>query len=62
MPQTGARFDLHWCKDSPEKVKELARNCGRVPIPEKDPLYGQDGPLPRIWRDVLSGQYLEARL
>ncbi|OJD40316.1 cupin domain protein [Diplodia corticola] len=49
----GARFDLHWCKDTPEKTKELAEKAGNVPIPECDPLYGPDGPLPRIWKEAM---------
>lgn len=49
----GLRFDIHWCKDGPEKTKELAQAAANVPIPECDPLYGRGGPLPRIWRETL---------
>lgn len=50
----GSRWDINWAKDSPEKTSELAKKCASVPIPEKDPLYGLGGPLPKLWRDALN--------
>ncbi|KAI1452455.1 hypothetical protein F4805DRAFT_28635 [Annulohypoxylon moriforme] len=46
----GTPFDIHWCKDTPEKTKELAQASARVPLPALDPLYGGEGPLPTIWK------------
>lgn len=55
---SGLRFDIHWCKDTPERTKELAKAAAEVPIPECDPLYGRDGPLPKIWREASGGTSL----
>lgn len=48
---SGLRWDIHWAKDSPEKTRELARAAANVPVPDTDPLYGLDGPLPKIRRE-----------
>lgn len=40
------------------ETAELAAKCNQVPIPTLDPLYGHDGPLPRLWREALEKSYL----
>jgi uncharacterized protein YjlB len=31
------------------------RLIAKVPVPRKDPVYGSDGPLSRLWRRARSG-------
>ncbi|RDW83505.1 putative cupin protein [Coleophoma crateriformis] len=50
------RFDMHWGKESVGETKRLAQQVEAVSIPDRDPLYGLGGPLPQIWREVLSRQ------
>ncbi|KAF2138420.1 uncharacterized protein K452DRAFT_234076 [Aplosporella prunicola CBS 121167] len=46
------RFDMNWGDKGPEETQRLAKLCTEVPVPEADPLYGVDGPLPKIWREA----------
>ena len=48
------RYDMNWGKASPEETKQLARKSEQVEIPPLDPLYGSEGPLPRLWREAVS--------
>lgn len=45
-------FDMHLCDASPEETARLKVVAAKTPIPEMDPLYGVEGPLPRIWGDA----------
>ena len=44
----GQDFDMNYGK--PEESPGADENIKRVPIPENDPLYGNDGPLVKNWR------------
>lgn len=35
-----------------EEVENLKKEIRAVGVPEQDPVYGVDGPLVRIWREV----------
>lgn len=37
-------------RSSQPLTPDIARRIGAVPLPEADPVYGADGPLPDIWR------------
>ena len=52
---------MNYCKQTPEKTKELAERCAAVPMPGLDPLYGEDGPLPRLWKQA-AGEKRQSRL
>ncbi len=41
------KYDECTPKDTDDKTR---RSAGRVPLPRKDPVYGEDGPLFVIWR------------
>jgi uncharacterized protein YjlB len=45
-PNTG-RYDL--CRGSKAERDKALQTIPRVPLPEADPVFGQDGPLPRLW-------------
>ncbi|KAH6669902.1 hypothetical protein B0J14DRAFT_106948 [Halenospora varia] len=51
--EDGEAFDMHYCDATPDETKKLAARCAQTPVPDLDPLYGRDGPLPRIWKDAL---------
>lgn len=40
---------MHLCDASPEETKRLKVVAAKTPIPSMDPLYGVEGPLPKIW-------------
>jgi uncharacterized protein YjlB len=46
-PGTG-RYDL--CRGSKVEYGRAIETIPRVPLPKTDPVYGQDGPLLRLWR------------
>ena len=46
---------MNYCKDSIEDTSHKAVECEKVPIPEKDPVFGKSGPLPRIWTEARIG-------
>jgi uncharacterized protein YjlB len=47
--QTGPKWRNNYCKGE-ESIDELKSEIARVGIPAKDPVYGADGPLVRIWK------------
>lgn len=47
-PPDGA-YDL--CRGSAEEHRRALVSIARVPLPRTDPLYGESGPLPRLWQD-----------
>lgn len=38
------------CRGSAEEHARALRSIPQVPVPDRDPVYGADGPLPRLWR------------
>ena len=48
------RYDMNWGEASPEETRELLKKCEQVEIPSSDPLYGPDGPLPKLWHKAAS--------
>lgn len=45
---------MNYCKDDAEVTEQKKERSWSVPIPETDPVYGAEGPLPRVWREVSS--------
>jgi uncharacterized protein YjlB len=43
----GMRWDLR--RGDPTERDEVLANIAAVPLPDTDPVYGQDGPLTEIW-------------
>jgi uncharacterized protein YjlB len=46
-PRTG-RYDL--CRGSKAEHAKALASVANVPVPKTDPVYGEDGPLCRLWR------------
>ncbi len=46
-PKTG-RYDL--CRGSKAEHKKALASIPQVPLPDTDPVYGEQGPLLRLWR------------
>jgi uncharacterized protein YjlB len=47
-PKTG-KYDL--CRGSKGEHTKALQTIPAVPLPESDPVYGKQGPLPQLWRD-----------
>ncbi|KAL4925238.1 cupin domain-containing protein [Aspergillus undulatus] len=62
LESTGHRFDMNYGFKHPEETSSLVKLSDSVPIPPLDPLYGLDGPLPRLWRQATEGSSLRARI
>ncbi|KAF2870025.1 hypothetical protein BDV95DRAFT_595597 [Massariosphaeria phaeospora] len=45
-------WDMNYCKDDAEMTATKAERCAQVPIPQADPVFGVDGPLPKIWQSI----------
>lgn len=45
----GGPFDT--CYGRPEERPAADRRIASVPLPDSDPVYGREGPLPRLWRE-----------
>ena len=43
----GRDYDMNYGK--PEEIKKAKKNISKLPLPEMDPVYGEDGPLAKIW-------------
>jgi uncharacterized protein YjlB len=44
----GMRWDVR--RGDPTERDEVLANIARVPLPDQDPVHGQDGPLAELWR------------
>ncbi|KAL4911716.1 hypothetical protein BDW62DRAFT_215582 [Aspergillus aurantiobrunneus] len=62
LESTGHRFDMNYGFKPQEETTSLAGLSETVPIPPLDPLYGLDGPLPRIWKKAAAGSFFRARI
>lgn len=47
------RWDIR--RGDPDERDEVLANIARVPMPERDPVQGPDGPLVALWRRVARG-------
>jgi uncharacterized protein YjlB len=47
--QTGPKWRNLYCKGE-EEMENLKKEIGEVNMPEQDPVYGENGPLVRIWK------------
>ncbi|GLB19545.1 hypothetical protein AtubIFM61612_009452 [Aspergillus tubingensis] len=62
LEATGHRFDMNYGLKSPEETTSLMRQSENVSIPPLDPLYGLDGPLPRLWSRAAGENFIGARI
>ena len=53
-PKGSPRWDNNWCKAGPEETAEKAKTARAVPVPECDPVFGEGGPLVKIWREAVA--------
>jgi uncharacterized protein YjlB len=44
----GGKYDL--CRGSKAEHAKAIESIANVPVPDSDPVYGEDGPLIRLWR------------
>ncbi|HRD76397.1 MAG TPA: cupin domain-containing protein, partial [Hyphomicrobiaceae bacterium] len=51
-PQGSSSIDLR--RANAADLAGAAELIARVPLPPSDPVHGRDGPLPKIWRSILS--------
>jgi uncharacterized protein YjlB len=47
LTREGVDYDIK--KGKPEEKAEAQKNIKKVPLPEKDPVYGK-GPLQKLWK------------
>ncbi|CZT25281.1 uncharacterized protein RCC_11009 [Ramularia collo-cygni] len=53
-PKGSPHWDNNHCNDDLEVTNAKRELAGSVLIPDYDPIYGRDGPLPKIWRSAAS--------
>jgi len=53
-PDGSPRWDSNYCKAGPEETAEKGRVARAVPVPECDPVFGEGGPLVKIWREAVA--------
>ena len=53
-PRGSPRWDNNYCKAGPEETAEKARVARAVPVPDADPVFGEGGPLVKIWREAVA--------
>ncbi|KAK4504197.1 hypothetical protein PRZ48_005113 [Zasmidium cellare] len=51
-PKDAPHWNNNYCNDDPVVTKLKAEAAKQVSFPDHDPIYGLDGPLPRIWKSV----------
>jgi uncharacterized protein YjlB len=44
----GKEYDMNYCKE--EEMDQAKRNIERVPLPKKDPVFGDNGPVIELWK------------
>lgn len=48
--QGAPKWNNNYCKADAEETRAKAEEAKGIPVPEYDPIYGLDGPLPMLWR------------
>ncbi|KXL42749.1 hypothetical protein M433DRAFT_156553 [Acidomyces richmondensis BFW] len=51
-PKGAPHWDNNFCRADAGETAVKAEAARRVPIPDYDPVYGLDGPLPRLWKEA----------
>lgn len=51
-PTIDSVYDLPRLKDDPARREAKFETAAHCPIPDRDPVYGVDGPLPRLYREA----------
>ncbi|KAI5359437.1 hypothetical protein Slin14017_G103390 [Septoria linicola] len=54
-PKGAPHWDNNYCKAGSSETEAKKQAAEQVPLPDYDPIYGLDGPLPKIWRGVVTG-------
>ncbi|KAL4863519.1 hypothetical protein BDV12DRAFT_206404 [Aspergillus spectabilis] len=62
LDSTNHRFDMNYAMKHPDETTLLGELSDSVPIPPLDPLYGLEGPLPRLWKQAAGGACLRGKL
>ncbi|KAL0931429.1 cupin domain protein [Colletotrichum truncatum] len=55
-------YDMEYALDSVEETERKRERCERVPGPEFDPVYGKEGPMPRLWNRSWKKDHYKAKL
>ncbi|KAJ6032726.1 hypothetical protein N7540_003458 [Penicillium herquei] len=43
-------YDMEYATDSIDITNQKRKNCEQVPVPVHDPIYGEGGPMIKIWK------------
>ncbi|CAK1356785.1 hypothetical protein CB0940_12007 [Cercospora beticola] len=54
-PEGAPHWDNNFCKADKEETEMKKEAARKIAVPDCDPIYGKDGPLPRIWNKVDKG-------
>lgn len=50
--QGAPKWNNNYCQAGEEETRAKAEEAKGIPIPDWDPVYGVDGPLPQLWREA----------
>ncbi|WP_207496715.1 cupin domain-containing protein [Aridibaculum aurantiacum] len=53
----GQQYDMNYCK--PEELEAAVENISKVPLPAKDPVFGEQGALVELWRHEESEKFAD---